>query len=206
LHAGKNLAGAFYRPTAVLCAPNVLASLPDAVYNEGMAEVIKHGMLASKDLLNDVGTTAHNRPQNIDKIIAANVTIKRDIVHRDEFDRGERQLLNFGHTVGHAVEHLSNFTIPHGHAVAIGMVVETKSAVAQGLCANECLETLCGLLEKFDLPTKTDYIAKELADVALYDKKRTGDEITVVAPREIGRCELQKISVGKLQDWMAKGL
>ncbi|MCL2545620.1 MAG: 3-dehydroquinate synthase [Oscillospiraceae bacterium] len=202
LAAGKNLAGAFYQPSAVLCDPNVLESLPLRIYNEGMAEIVKHGVIASAALL-EVTQNAECRMQ---EIIAASVTIKRDIVRRDEFDRGERQLLNFGHTVGHAIEHLSNFAIPHGYAVAIGMVVEMKAAVAQGFCAVECVDVLQALLERFDLPVRTDYTAEALANAALHDKKRTGGDITIVVPRKLGHCELQKISVEKLKDWMALGL
>jgi len=203
LKAGKNLAGVFYQPSAVLCDPDVLDTLPEPVFQEGIAEVIKCGMIGDGRLLDQL----LNEPiqDNLSHIIAACVTIKRDIVERDEFDHGERQVLNFGHTVGHAIERLCDYSIPHGHAVAIGMMVETRGAVKKKLCPPECLYLLESLLHRFQLPGHTDYSAQELYTAALYDKKRAGDEITLVIPREIGRCELMTLPVAQLLAWIEAG-
>ncbi|MCL2588389.1 MAG: 3-dehydroquinate synthase [Oscillospiraceae bacterium] len=204
LEAGKNMVGSFYQPHLVLCDIDTLNTLPEHVFNEGMAEVIKHGMIRSASLLDQL---LHESPkEHLEEIVAASVTIKRDIVQTDEFDWGDRQLLNFGHTVGHAIELLSKYQIPHGHAVAIGMMIETRAAVRKGLCAPECLSTLEHLLVRYALPTETDYKADALFDAALHDKKRLGDEIAITAPRELGTCELQTISIEELREWIALGL
>jgi len=204
LEAGKNLAGAFYQPSCVLCDTDVLDTLPKEVFREGIAEVIKYGMLGSARLLDQL----LNEPLagNLDHIIAACVTMKRDIVEQDEFDKGERQQLNFGHTIGHAIERQSGFQIPHGHAVALGMMVETQGAVKQGLCPPECLLILENLLRHFDLPSGTDYSAEALCEAALYDKKRTGDTITIAVPCEVGKCQLKCIPIKELCNWIEMGL
>jgi len=204
LKAGKNLAGVFYQPSLVLCDMDTLDTLPEHVFRAGIAEVIKYGMIASDRLLDQL----LNEPVegNLDHIIATCVTIKRDIVQADEFDRGERQLLNFGHTIGHAIERLSGYEIPHGHAVAIGMAVETRAAVEQSSAPPDCLYLLEDLLKHFDLPRSTDYPAHELFDKALQDKKRTGDTLTVVTPTGIGTCRLQRLPITELHAWIEMGL
>ena len=200
LPEGKNLAGAFYQPRLVLCDPSTLKTLPEEIFNDGMAEVIKHGMLGGGELLNML--TARPVKEQLEKIIAANVRIKRDIVQQDEFDTGIRMLLNFGHTISHAIETLSNYSISHGRAVAIGMAMATRGAVAKGFCGSECLEILEKLLEKYDLPSETDYPAEDIFNVTLKDKKRTGGEITEVIPVGVGECKLVKMPVGEMLEFV----
>jgi len=204
LQAGKNLAGAFYQPSLVLCDTDVLDTLPKRVLHDGIAEVIKYGMIASDRLLDQL----LNEPLegNFDHIIATCVTIKRDIVQEDEFDRGQRQLLNFGHTVGHAIELLDGYAMSHGQAIAIGMMIETRAAVQKGHAPEACLYLLENLLKRFDLPTYTEHSAEELYPKALQDKKRQGHDMTIVTPFAIGKCELQKIPVTDLRDWIETGL
>jgi len=204
LKAGKNLAGAFYQPSLVLCDTDTLDTLPQSVFRAGMAEVVKYGMLASDRLLDQL----LNEPieGNLNHIIAACVTIKRDIIQNDEFDRGERQLLNFGHTIGHAIEQLSGYGISHGNAVAIGMVIETCAAVEQGYAPADCLFMLQNLLKHFDLPISTDYSASELYEKTLQDKKRTGETIAVVTPTALGACRLQRLPITELHTWIEMGL
>jgi 3-dehydroquinate synthase len=179
LRAGKNLAGAFWQPSLVLCDPDTLSTLPGKIFNDGMAEVIKYGMINNPCLL-----TRLQGEYDINEIIEISVTAKRDIVAVDERDTGIRQLLNFGHTPAHGIEILSEFTVSHGSAVAIGMVIMTKAAIQKGLCEEDALHTLLTLLEKFSLPAKTVFSAKEISDIALSDKKRAGDEITLVLPEK----------------------
>ena len=128
---GKNLVGAFYQPSAVICDPETLRTLSPEIFADGCAEVIKHGMIRSEKLLRMLESPVV--PQ-ISAIIEENVKIKRDIVQRDEFDTGERQLLNFGHTIGHAIEKLSDFQISHGSAVAIGMAIITQAEIGRASC------------------------------------------------------------------------
>lgn len=200
--AGKNLVGAFFQPKIVICDTSTLKTLPPEVFSDGCAEVIKHGMIRSAKLLEMLKTA----PENISEIIAENIKIKRSVVERDEFDTGERQLLNFGHTIGHAIESLSNFEITHGNAVAIGMSIITRAAVRKGVCPPECFSVLENLLKKNNLPMHTDFSPKKIYHAALTDKKRTGDTITEVIPRAVGECALQKMPVAELLDWIEMGL
>ena len=197
LPEGKNLVGAFHQPSLVICDPDSLSTLPDEFVSDGSAEVVKYGMIEDKEILGIIengGVMA-----NVDELIYRSVKIKRDIVCRDEFDRGDRKLLNFGHTVGHAIEQKSNFTLSHGRAVAYGMVAVTAAAEKLSLCSG-CNAPLLKALKACGLGTelpemKTD----ELIDVMLNDKKREGDNITLVLPRELGKCALHDIPVSELR-------
>ena len=206
LPSGKNLAGAFYQPSLVLCDPNTLDTLPEHVFKDGMAEVIKYGMLSSKEILETLKTTPLPTPHSLLPIIEQCVSIKRDIVQRDEFDTGDRMLLNLGHTIGHAIEKLSCFEISHGFAVAIGMAIDTRAAYKKGICPKDCLDVLNELLDKFGLPNGTDFPAQELYKAALQDKKRAGDMITNIVPTALGKSELKKIPASDLLDWIETGL
>ena len=204
LAAGKNLAGSFYQPSVVLCDTLTLATLPDLQFRAGCAEVIKYGLLFDERMFNDlmVCGPAFNR----EAVIALCVTFKRDIVAGDEFDRGSRQLLNLGHTVGHAIEKLSDYSVCHGLAVAAGMSVIARASAARGLCSPDCARAVEDILTRFGLPTACPYGADALAEVMASDKKRRGDGITLVIPREVGRCELLELPAVGLRDFVAAGL
>ena len=204
LAAGKNLAGAFYQPSLVLCDVNVLRTLPQVDFADGTAEVINYGMLRSEMLLERLLA----RPLREDpmEVIAQCVSIKRDVVVRDEFDTGERQLLNLGHTLGHAIEGCSDYEISHGRAVAIGMAMITRAAVRAGLCPPDCQTRLEALLARYDLPDRCTFTAGELLSFALGDKKRSGDTLTLVIPTGIGTCRLHPIPVEELVQWIEWGL
>ncbi|MGN0184050.1 MAG: 3-dehydroquinate synthase [Aristaeellaceae bacterium] len=204
LPAGKNLCGAFYQPWLVLCDPETIESLPDSVLSDGCAEVIKYGMLGDGDLLRRL-QEVHIRDQ-LEAVIARCVEMKRDVVEGDEFDTGRRQLLNLGHTFAHSIEKLSDYTIPHGSAVAVGMQIITRAALKKGLCPQECLDTLEVLLKKYSLPTETQYSPEQLAEVALSDKKRKGDTLTLVVPCAWGESALRPVPVNELADWARAGL
>ena len=203
LDAGKNLAGAFFQPSRVICDTSVIADLPDDVFADGMAEVIKYGAIRSTEILDLVRDGAK---KNLDKIICECVKIKRDIVSRDEFDTGERQLLNLGHTPAHAIEKNSNFRISHGSAVAIGMVLMARAAERKGLCESGVSNELLRLCENCSLPTVCDFSAAELAAVAMSDKKRFGDEITLVVPKRRGESVLLKVPLGEVESFFEAGL
>ncbi|MCL2569068.1 MAG: 3-dehydroquinate synthase [Oscillospiraceae bacterium] len=204
LPAGKNLAGAFYQPALVLADTDTLDTLPEAVFREGLAEVIKYGMLGSARLLDQL--QGDDIMLELPSVIATCVALKRDIVEQDEFDMGQRMLLNLGHTVGHAIERLGDYTIPHGHAVAIGMAVDTRAAVRRGLCPAACLYLLESLLDRYQLPSRTAYGPEALFEAALHDKKRAGAEITIVVPCGLGQSELMTIPVASLQAWIELGV
>ncbi len=203
LVAGKNLMGAFYQPSLVLCDYETLDTLSGSIFADGCAEVIKYGVINDRAFFDSLKQGI--KPQ-IEEVIAACVQNKAKIVEEDEFDKGTRQLLNLGHTVGHAIEVCSGLTISHGSAVAIGMVIVTAAAVKQGICGKEVLLELEALLKAEGLPTECEYSASELCAVATADKKRQGDSISLVLPYGIGDSRLYKIPVCELCGFIEKGL
>jgi peptide deformylase len=141
-----------------------------------------------------------------EEIIARCVQWKRDVVMEDEFDTGSRRKLNLGHTIGHSIEAKSNYQLSHGQAVSIGMAIVSKAAVQKGLCNSSCCRQILEILHHFGLPTDTQYSAEDLLDAMLSDKKRTGDQIHLIIPREIGNCEILPIPVSELKSFMEAGL
>lgn len=200
LEGGKNLVGAFHQPALVLCDTDTLKTLPQNVFGDGMAEVIKYGMLGNATLLSKLRDLPTE--QSIKEVISTCISMKLDIVERDEFDTGERMLLNLGHTIGHAIERLSNFTISHGSAVAVGMVMITRAAVRKNICPPECLDMLEGLFVQYGLPTKVNFSAKDIYEATLQDKKRSGGHITEIIPIALGKCELRKMPVEDVLNWI----
>ena len=170
LPEGKNLAGAFHQPALVLCDIAALDTLPEETFREGCAEVIKTAILFDRPLF--------------------------DRLAQDEFETGRRKLLNLGHTVGHAVEKCSGYTVTHGAAVAIGTAV-----MARAYC-KEDREEILAVLKKFGLPLDTQFTPQELAQAALADKKRQGDTVTLVVPTAVGKCELCRLPVSELESVM----
>ena len=203
LTAGKNLAGAFSQPHLVLCDLDSFHSLPDAVFWDGCAEVIKYGMIGSPQLLQALLEKPIH--EQLESVVSLCVSMKRDIVERDEFDEGDRQLLNFGHTLGHAIERCSKYTLSHGQAVAIGMMMMTRAAVGQALCPPDCLRVLEQLLERHHLPNHTSFSDEELYEGALGDKKRAGGSLTIVVPTALGECQRSTIPMEELKAWMKGG-
>ncbi len=193
LTAGKNLMGAFAQPSLVLCDTDTLGTLSPEIFSDGMAEVIKYGVIFDRELFDTV--KAGNVKSNIENIIARCVELKRDVVAKDEFDKGDRQLLNFGHTMAHSIEKCSNFETSHGSAVAIGMVIAAKASHKLGWSDADCTDEIIEANKNNNLPYECDFYPEFLADAALSDKKRAGDTITFVAPKKIGECYLKKIPV-----------
>ncbi len=204
LSKGKNMFGAFYQPSMVLCDSTVLKTLPECEFSNGMAEVIKYAVLKNgrvREILN-----ADNIDETLDELIEECVKIKKEYVCDDEFDTGARQFLNFGHTVGHAIERLSNFEIAHGSAVSAGMCIVARACMRLGLCSQstaQYIETLC---RKFNLLTTVSMNSEALFEAALTDKKRSADEITVVLVRYLGDCRLERTQVENLRYIIQKGL
>jgi 3-dehydroquinate synthase len=203
LRFGKNLAGVFLQPAAVLCDTDCLKTLPPAVFADGAAEAIKTGILSDERLFSLFeNSTLHTLP---DEVIARCVAYKAGVVERDEREQGERKALNLGHTIGHAIEKCSGYAIPHGHAVAAGLAIMARAAQRLGWADPGTAERICACLVKNDLPITTEFSPEALAEVAASDKKRTGKDITVVVPVEIGRCVLNKIPVENLLSLIRAG-
>ncbi len=203
LRAGKNLAGAFHQPSLVICDYSTLDTLPPKIFADGCAEVIKYGVINDRAFFERLSDGIR---EHIEDVIADSVRNKRDVVEEDEFDTGKRQLLNLGHTIGHAIEVCSELEISHGSAVSIGMVIVMRAAVREGLCQKEELDKLIALLKKQGLPTECAFTAQQLTAVATADKKRAGDSINLVVPYAIGDTRLLKLPVLELCTFIAKGL
>lgn len=197
LEAGKNLAGAFYQPKLVLCDTDVLQTLPEVVFADGIAEALKYGVLGDAALFEKIA--GGDFRQDLEEIIETCVSMKRDVVEEDEFDTGKRQLLNLGHTFGHAIEQKSHFQMTHGHAVAIGMHLIAKAAEAKGIAEKGTAAAIAKALEQNQLPKETTFSLAEVAEGTLRDKKRRGGTISFVFPKKIGACEIVKIPVKEVE-------
>lgn len=201
LSRGKNLAGVFAQPALVVCDTDCLRTLPERVYNEGWAEIIKNVFLDGgrmHELLEKNGS--------IEEIIAACIETKAALVAADEQDRGVRRLLNFGHTIGHAIEWCSGYDLLHGEAVATGMSVLVRGCCALGQCDGACGEILSALLRRHGLPERCPYSPSELMEAVRQDKKRQGDIIALVLPESIGTSRIADCDLGRLERIIAAGV
>ncbi|MFP4032595.1 MAG: 3-dehydroquinate synthase [Desulfococcaceae bacterium] len=197
----KNMIGVFNQPEFVLCPPDVLATLPPAEIRCGLAEIVKHAAIADADLfryLEEIGETAAELPpEAVDRFVCDSVRIKAGVVSRDEREAGERRILNFGHTFGHAVE--STAGVGHGEAVSIGMTVAAQLSVRRGLISEAEAERIPALLTRMGLPIHCG-VDPEAAVAALRrDKKRTGDQIRFVLLNRIGEAVVTPISLTELE-------
>ncbi len=185
LPQGKNLAGAFYNPALVLIDPDTLHTLPARFMRDGMAEVIKTALIRDAALFRRL--REEDPSTFLETIIETCVKIKRDVVERDFKERGERMLLNFGHTLGHAIEAYHHFSGPsHGEAVAAGWAMISAAAARRGLTPKGITEQITDCLTKNGLPTGTDVPLESLLPYLVRDKKRHGDKMHLVLLRDIG--------------------
>jgi len=204
LEGGKNLVGAFWQPKLVLCDTDTFCTLPEETFADGIAETVKHGLIADEAFFRFLmEEDIHLR---IDDVVRRNVEIKASVVGEDEFERGKRKLLNFGHTLGHAIEKISNFTVTHGHAVAIGMVLAARAAEKLGHSPAGTLETVLACNRRFGLPTDCPYSAEEIYRAATGDKKRSGGSIDVVVLEKIGRAKTVRLDMDGLRRFVEAAL
>lgn len=201
IKAGKNLVGAFHQPRLVICDTETLSTLTDEFFADGMAEIVKYGMIKSEELFEllsngDIRT-------NITEIMRRSVTIKGKVVENDEREKGERMLLNFGHTLGHALEKYYDFKgLTHGFAVAVGMSTFTHIAERRGMCEAGVAEKLDALLEKCGLPISDTAPLGELFKISLGDKKHLAGGMNIVICPEIGKSEVVNMSVGEYESFL----
>ena len=203
LSGGKNQAGCFYQPSLVLCDSKTLDTLPEEEFASGSAEVIKYGMIGDSDFLEKLGRKPIR--EWLPEVIAVCVAMKRDVVMKDEFDKGDRMLLNFGHTLGHGVEKCSNYSVAHGKAVAMGMAVITKAAEELGFCEKGTYDKLVSILEKYQLPVSIPYSLEDMLEAARSDKKNAGSMLRLIVPERAGICKIKSISMEELKEWMKMG-
>ncbi len=198
----KNMFGAFWQPRRVVCDCNTFKTLAKEDYLDGIAEAIKNAMVADEDIFDVVA----RKRLNDDDIVYRCAGIKCRIVSDDEFDRNTRQLLNFGHTTGHAIEQLSGYTISHGRAVATGMSMATRAAFRYGFTNESTSRELDAALIGLGFDVSCPYTEDELLGAALSDKKRSGDKINLIMPAKIGKCFSVQIKTDDLMDFFEKGL
>jgi len=194
LAAGKNLAGAFWQQRLVQIDTDLLKTLPDEIFADGAAEIIKYGVLEDKDLFDMLKTGSFV----LEDVIARCVEIKAKYVAVDERDMGERQKLNLGHTFAHAIEKASDYSVPHGSAVAIGMVMAAKAANILGVSGRDLIGEISTALDKNCLPTYVDISPEKLLPVMAKDKKREGDKVKLILPVCIGKCITKSIPAAEL--------
>ncbi|MEO2508174.1 3-dehydroquinate synthase [Clostridium paraputrificum] len=190
LEKGKNLVGSFYQPKAVFIDPDVLNTLPEKFYKDGMAEVIKYGCIKDRDFFYMLKSLKSREEvmNNIEDILYKCCYIKKSVVERDEKDLGERMLLNFGHTLGHAIEKYYNFTgYSHGEAVAIGMYNISLKSEDEGITEKGVSEEIKEILINYDLPYEVDIKDNnKIIDTISLDKKNIGNVLKVILLKSIG--------------------
>jgi 3-dehydroquinate synthase len=192
LPEGKNLFGSFYQPKAVFIDPQALQTLPEIHYRNGLAEVIKYGVIREPAFLDYLeqhrDAILALEPAAVSEVILTCCRIKAEVVAADEREGDLRRILNFGHTIGHAVEAASRFEVLHGMAVAIGMVAAVRIAVRRGLLSAERAERITGLIESYGLPTEIpeDLDRTQIKSYLLSDKKRVGSSLFFILPRTDG--------------------
>ncbi|MCL2077984.1 MAG: 3-dehydroquinate synthase [Oscillospiraceae bacterium] len=207
LNAGKNLAGLFYQPSVVICDPDVFETLDDLTFADGVSEAIKHGFILDGEFfLKLKGKTRAQYMDDIVEIIARNVEIKGEIVGADEFERGKRQLLNFGHTAGHAIEKCTDHAYTHGQAVAAGMFIMSRAGYKKGFCEQDFSSEISEALVAFPWQFTFKFSVEDMYQAALSDKKRSGGKINIIIPESVGKCVIKEINAEELYEIFELGV
>ncbi len=201
LPQGKNLVGAFYQPELVIIDTAILNTLPERIFCDGMAEVIKYGCISNAKILDLV--SAPDFRQKMEQIVYECVRIKRDVVQQDEHDNGLRMILNFGHTIGHAAEKLGNFVdLTHGQGVAVGMVAAAKLNAMLG--GNDFTQKITEICRMHQLPTELPYAREDIYKSLLSDKKLRADTMNFILVNELGKAEIKPIALDDLHELVVK--
>ena len=194
--AGKNLIGAFHHPALVVDDVDVLKTLPQREFNQGFAEIIKHAVIADAEMFADLDNERASDALALQSLIRRNIEIKASIVAKDEFDRtGERALLNFGHTIGHAIERAGDYRMfLHGEAISLGMVAASAVSVKRAGLPQDQRDAIVDLLRMFDLPTQlpANFPRKKIFDALKFDKKFERGEIRFVVTSKIASAYLSR--------------
>lgn len=190
----KNIVGAFYQPKGVIIDSEVLKTLDERQFASGMAEAIKMSATFDKDLFELICKT-ESIEGDLDEIIERSLKIKRDVVEKDPYEKNLRRVLNFGHTIGHAIESDNGFDLLHGECVALGMLP---------MCSKEVRDSIEVALKKYGLPTDISVNAETLVDFIAHDKKASGDEITIVYSEKIGTFEMKMIKVADVEKYITE--
>ena len=214
LPVAKNQVGAFLQPAVVIEDTDCLKTLSPDLFTEGMGEVIKYAFIMDLplyDLLRKIADEGKAEElsadtDNLTSVIKACVADKAYVIANDEFDTGLRQILNFGHTVGHVIEARSDFSLAHGVCVAKGMGIVTDAAVKAGTCDIDEASKMKDLIEAYGLPSSDDISAEDAAEGAMNDKKKRGDTLSLIVVNEIGKASIVKMTSEEYLAFLKKGL
>ena len=201
---GKNLVGAFWPPRLVLADTDALSTLPADILSDGMAEVVKAACIKDASFFHWLSRQDALSDENLPETVSRAVDIKRRVVESDEREAGERRLLNFGHTLGHALEAQSHFRLSHGRAVAAGMKLVTRAAERKGLTAPGTAKDIAALLRRYGLPDGDGTPPEEYLPYAALDKKRAGDSLSLVLLHRIGDGYIHPIPADSLPAFVAE--
>jgi len=200
LDSYKNMVGVFNQPQFVICDIDLLNTLPENQISNGFAEIVKHALIFDENLFEFIeqnsGKALKLDYDTIFKLISDSVKIKSEIVQGDEKESGERRKLNFGHTIGHAIEKLGRRG--HGSAVSIGMVAAARFSQKKGLITSKDVERIIDLLTELNLPTSLEYSADDIINAAAKDKKKDGSNLFYVFLEKIGKAKVEKISFNEM--------
>ena len=203
---GKNLAGAFWQPSMVVCDVKIIESLPDDIFCEGMAEVIKCNVIKKLPILEWI--EKRELKQHLERVIYECIALKRDIVEQDEFDdQGIRNILNVGHTFAHAIEKLSGYQISHGQAVGTGLVTEAVIAHRLGMCDENTVCEIQKAVDQYHLMVDVPWKAEEVVEAMKSDKKNRDAKIVFELPYALGQCvekKIDKFEVCEIQKLLSK--
>lgn len=198
LPQGKNLVGAFKQPQAVFADLATLRTLPPAEFAAGLAEVVKHGLLAQPELLTWLESeswaaheaTAPGRMANLSALVTAAIQVKRDVVQEDPFEGGRRALLNLGHTFAHAIEQVSGYGVGHGQAVAMGLMAAARLSALSGYAAPALEKRIEGILQRCFLPVRipAGLAAEDIYAAMFTDKKMAAGRLRFILIRDVGDC------------------
>ena len=198
---GKNLVGAFWQPSLVLCDINTLSTLPQETFADGTAEAVKYGLIYDEHLFDLF--RQHLLEEHLFDVVYRCIEIKKEVVEQDEYDTGLRMILNFGHTLGHAIEKSYHYTgITHGHAVAVGMALICDACAAQGLIKPEDAAAVRATLESYGLPVSVPLDTKTLCGMCGSDKKMDGDTLNLIVLDRVGKASVEKMSLAGLAKFM----
>ncbi len=204
LPAGKNLCGAFHNPIAVFIDPDTLKTLPEKYVCDGYSEAIKSGAILVPELFELFEKGIEN---SLDEVIYLSAGMKAGVVERDFTEQGERIFLNFGHTLGHAIEKYENFNgMTHGQAVAVGMAIITRASERAGLTEKGTYDRLVSCLKAYGLPTDTEIPIKDLVGFCKSDKKSRGSSVKLVLIKNIGTAFVKELGWDNLLAFLRDGV
>lgn len=199
---GKNLIGSFWQPSLVICDPDTLSTLSDEIFADGMAEAVKYGCIWDQELFRLL--EAQPVMDHLERIIARCVEIKAQVVSADERDHGLRNILNFGHTMGHAIEKYHRFSISHGKGVAVGMVLAAEAGEAAGITSPGTARRIKALLTASGLPTEDEAPLDTLCALCLGDKKRDGQRLNLILLEELGKAVIHPILTDEVEAFITQ--